>query len=79
MTIQQAITKAMKLFNRKMPYDSIRRISLSGGTGNFRIAKGDLTSALIHIEYVTCTNDYTESDERPCYIRVDEDGKAFIV
>lgn len=76
MTIQQAMTKAMKFFDRKRPDASIRRVSLSEGTGNWRTDR--LTYALIHIEYAV-NEDYSESDKYPCYIRVrDEDGKVVI-
>ena len=76
MTIQQAMTKAMQFFDHNRPDASIRRVSLSEGTGNWRIDR--LTYALIHIEYAV-GDDYTESDNHPCYIRVhDENGKPVI-
>lgn len=74
MTIQQAITTAMKYFDKKMPYASIRRVSLSEASGDWRT--GRLSTALIHIEYAILEN-YTESDEHPLYVRVDlAAGKA---
>ena len=74
MTIQQAITEAMKYFDKEMPYASIRRVSLSEASGNWKT--GVLSTALIHIEYAIL-EDYTKSDECPLYVRVNSvNGKA---
>ena len=74
MTIQQAMTAAMKHFNKERPEATILRVSLSEASGKFDARV--IISALIHIEYII-DNDFNESNNHPTYVRVEDvNGEA---
>lgn len=76
MTIQQAMTEAMKTFEKNSPKATILRVSLSECFGNWRT--GYLSSALIHIEF-TIDDDNSESRNYPVYVRVEDvSGRAVV-
>lgn len=80
MTITKAITKAIKVFESKQRAKdlskeaSIRSIELFDWVGN---RKGQYEAITFRVEYAI-RGDYTESDTKPLYIRVDEIGKDVI-